>query len=62
MVFSLFAGRRPPRSIHDLALPRGTCLALGLATPVSAAIVFVTLTPIHHRTTAIPRSRTGATA
>jgi hypothetical protein len=53
VLFSLFRwlppGRGSIRAIFALHLLAATCLTLGLGTPVSAAIVFVTLTSIHHR-------------
>ena len=53
VLFSLFRWLPPGRgSIHAifaLHLLGATCLALGLGTRASAAIVFVTLTSIHHR-------------
>lgn len=52
-LFTLFrwlpAGHGTIRAIFALHLLGATCLVLGLATPLSAAIVFVTLTSIHHR-------------
>lgn len=52
-LFTLFRWLPPGRgSIHGvfaLHLVAAACLALGLLTPASAAIVFVTLTSIHHR-------------
>jgi hypothetical protein len=53
VLFSLFRwlppGRGSIRGVFALHLVAATSLALGLATPVSAAIVFVTLTSINHR-------------
>src|SRR5262245_35784084 len=53
VLFSLFRwlppGRGTIRAIFAVHLIAAACLVLGLATPVSAAIVFVTLTSIHHR-------------
>jgi hypothetical protein len=52
-LFSLFRwlppGRGSIRAIFAVHLSAAICLVLGLATPLSAAIVFVTLTSIHHR-------------
>ena len=53
VLFSLFRWLPPGRgsiaAIFALHLLAATCLTLGLGTRVSAAIVFVTLTSIHHR-------------
>ena len=53
VLFSLFRwlppGRGSIRAVFALHLLAATCLTLGLGTRVSAAIVFVTLTSIHHR-------------
>ena len=53
VLFSLFRWLPPGRgSIHAifaLHLLAATCLAVGLGTGLSAALVFVTLTSIHHR-------------
>lgn len=53
VLFSLFRWLPPgPGAIHAifaLHLLGAACLSLGLGTAVSAAVVFVTLTSIHHR-------------
>ena len=53
VLFSLFRwlprGRGSIQAILALHLLAATCLALGLGTRLSAALVFVTLTSIHHR-------------
>ena len=53
VLFSLFRWLPPGcgsiRAIFAVHVSAAICLVLGLATPLSAAIVFVTLTSIHHR-------------
>lgn len=52
-LFTLFRwlppGRGSIRAVFGLHLLGAACLVLGLATPLSAAVVFLTLTSIHHR-------------
>ena len=53
VLFSLFRwlppGRGSIRAIFAVHMLAAACLVVGLATPLSAALVFVTLTSIHHR-------------